>query len=275
LIAGYATVEWESKAISSWELRSIPRSIISYKEHLYICLYNPSHIVSIRNLNDGQMFKVITTFNFPHAIDLDLKNSLFYLADSFNMTILNLNFEIITSWKLPSSSHSSFAYRGIKVEENILFLTMEGHNQIFKCISSNGKVNKKFGTEKESSKQGKFHSPFNLALNNQSLYVCDCHNNRVQVITKKDGNFITQWGSGHDSDEEGNFSLPYSIYRDIEDMFYIGDSTSVQVFTSDGKCLQRIGQENDLKEIFGICVVDDRLFISDRLNRRILIFKAK
>jgi len=73
-----------------------------------------------------------------------------------------------------------------------------------------------------------------------------------------------------------------SIYYNLlEEIFYIGDRYSVQIFTKDGNCQQRIGDQNSgnkmnqFNRIYGICVMNDQLYVSDYNNKRVQIFRRK
>jgi len=91
-------------------------------------------------------------------------------------------------------------------------------------------------------------------------------------MSKENGTFLKQWGNGTSSTESGNFSLPYSIYHYlIDNTFYIGDYSSVQIFTKDDQCIQRI--EDTFSIVYGVAIIDEQLYISDNLNNRIQIFK--
>jgi len=78
------------------------------------------------------------------------------------------------------------------------------------------------------------------------------------------------------------FDFPYSIYYDCgEDIIYVGDISSVQLLTKeDGICFQRIGSRrigklmNEFNCVYGIWIMDNRLYVSDHGNKRILIFKS-
>jgi len=168
-------------------------------------------------------------------------------------------------------------FRGIKADGQVLFLTIYEYHQIFVCNSQDGKVVNKWGTETMSSKQGEFNYAMGITADNQNLYICDCDNHRVQILTKNTGLFVTQWGS--DGRDLGYFRYPFSIYHClIEDMFYIGDNYSIQLFSPDGYCHQRIGgrikgpKMSEFSGVYGVCVIDDQLYVSDYENARIQIF---
>jgi len=59
----------------------------------------------------------------------------------------------------------------------------------------------------------------------------------------------------------------------------VGDNYSVQLFTCEGHFLQRIGgtwsakSEGLFNKVRGLCVVKNRLYVSDLRNDRIQVFK--
>jgi len=132
------------------------------------------------------------------------------------------------------------------------------------------------------NKEGQYHDPRGLTVNNKYAYICDCENHRIQVILKENGTFINQWGDSYSTDF-GKFVFPYSIFLDLlDEIFIIGDSSCVQFFTSNGLCLQRLGEAllpgnklNQFDSIYGICTLDGCLFVSEYTNQRIQIFKSK
>jgi len=90
--------------------------------------------------------------------------------------------------------------------------------------------------------------------------------------------FQTQWG-GIESSEFGYFSSPSCIYNDIEEeIFYVGDQSSLQLFLPNGECLQRIGEKNsgeamnEFDGVYGICKINNQLCVCDNGNDRIQIF---
>jgi len=119
-------------------------------------------------------------------------------------------------------------------------------------------------------------------LDLKCIYICDCDNHRIQILTKDKGIFVMQWGSGEESTDQGQFSNPMSIYNNLgEEIFYVGDNWSVQLFEKDGNCIQRLGQDisgnsmNQFHWITSLCVMDDRLYVCDHVNQRIQIFQKK
>jgi len=91
---------------------------------------------------------------------------------------------------------------------------------------------------------------------------------------------VNQWGTK--GTDLGKFCSPGSIYYSLlEEMFYIGDAYSIQLFTKDGICLQRIGDKqkgngmNQFNMVYAICLIRDQLYITDNENNRIQIFRRK
>jgi len=124
------------------------------------------------------------------------------------------------------------------------------------------------------------HTPKGLTLNQNFLYLCDYSNHRIQILDKIN-NFSFHKLFGKYGRSKNEFFLPYSIYL-YQSLLYIGDEFSVQIFTNDNcKFIQRIGDdgvsqsEGKFSSVWGICVVDDCLYVSDTDNRRIQVFKIK
>jgi len=105
-------------------------------------------------------------------MDLDEKNSLLYLADRNQITILTLKLEKISSWEYPMKTTSS-PYRGLKIDEDILYLIIYECHQIFLHNSKNGEILNRWGTTNYSKKRGEFNNPFGITVNNKYVYICD------------------------------------------------------------------------------------------------------
>jgi len=278
LILQYCTERlWETTAFTSWKIMGgYPKGISSDSKHLYVCQFT-NHKISIFNPS-AAIIGVSDDLKYPYGIDIDQSTSLVYIGEQTQVTILNLQLERLSAWKLPSSTSY---FRGLKVDGPILYLTLAGENQIFLCDKTNGTVLNKWGTLEESSSQGKFKSPMGLTVDNKYVYVCDNGNHRIQVLTKDKGLFLAQWGNGRESTDKGQFNGPLSAYHDLSDeIIYIGDTFSVQLLTKEGICIQRLGDKkgnnmNQFNGVYGVSVIGDRLYVSDDNNLRILIFALK
>jgi len=99
------------------------------------------------------------------------------------------------------------------------------------------------------------------------------------------GLFYSQWGSGYPSSEIGHFHLPLMISYDLnEKIFFISDQHSIQLFEinnennkNEGKCIQRMNEicrKEGIYAIYGICRIDNQLFVLDSGHERILVLNG-
>jgi len=261
--------EWGTTAIASCKTIEYPYGISTYQQEIYLCV-PAENLIATCDLN-GSILERNTSIIGPAGIDIDVNKSLMYIAGKTHVTLLSLQTKkYLLAWKLPVKN--DWTFRGIKVNGNIIYLTLLDVHQIFVC-NNDGKVLNKFGMEQAGSKQNEFNNPMGIAKNTKYLYICDSCNHRISILTKDKGIFISQWG------KVGEFGYTYSIFYDeLEKLFYIGDDSSVQLFTTEGLCVQRIGGRkigknmNQFDGIFGICKLDDRLIVSDESNKRMQIF---
>jgi len=181
--------------------------------------------------------------------------------------------------KLPVKQ-TSHDFRDVVIDNNILYLTVGGVHQIFLAQPQDGKILNKWGTINSGSKPEEFNIPLGITIVHQHIYICDSYNHRIQVLNKTNGKFYHQIGSGKPSIEVGQFRNPSCIYNDfLEDIIYVGDAASVQLFRKNGVCIQRLGDGksgpriDQFNMIYAICIMDDRLFVSDDGNRRMNVFE--
>jgi len=164
------------------------------------------------------------------------------------------------------------------VDSDKIYITIRKQNQIF-VYTDYGTLRKTIGTEFASGKKGEFNQPLGLTLDNTSLYVCDHGNHYLQVLSKDNNNkYLARWGKFGTG--EGEFNYPFAVYLGEDEIFYIGDYFSVQLFNKGGVFLQRLGQklgweEGSFNHVCGICVVNELLYVSDYDNFRVQIFRKK
>jgi len=93
-------------------------------------------------------------------------------------------------------------------------------------------------------------------------------------LKKKTGTYQTEWG--HQGNHEGEFQYPRSIYFN-ENILYIGDKQSIQLFDNKGLCLQRIEKfENKrISNVTGICLLQGCLCVRDCESKRISVFREQ
>jgi len=272
--------EWDTIASTTWHTKYEPFGILPHQKQIYLCI-PATNVLHIYDENSEKITQNLSV-NEPVGIDIDINKSRLYIAGKTHMTLLSLqnqNFDL-SSWELPKGS--TWTFRGIKSEGNIIYVTLWGLPQVFLCNSENGIILNKFGKEQSSSRQGEFDLPYGVTVVENFLYICESGNLRVQIVTKDNGVYISQFGGG----KTVEFNHPYSIfYEELEKLFYIGDNFSVQIwerdtYTGRGQRIQLIGgmrgkKMNEFDGVFGICVMNDRLYVSDFNNCRIQIFRRK
>jgi len=134
-------------------------------------------------------------------------------------------------------------------------------------------LKKKLGTEQNDSKQeGTFNLPQGMTVNNELLYVCDYGNHRIQALSKDSYSYLFQFGQ--EGTENGQFLNPYCIYY-YDYTVFIGDFISVQLFNYEGNFIQKIANKMDklFGFVVGLCVVRGILYVCDRDNDRIKVFR--
>jgi len=271
LIGDYESITWENIPSTSIIQRGSPTAFLCFQQHLYMCLKKSNLLVTC-NAN-GEIIKKNSSLSNPCAIDIDQTNSTLYIADKTHITVLNLELQCLSSWTLPKEP-LYMTFRGLKVDGHTLYLTIWGYDQIFLCNSQVGSVLKEFGGN--GSQDGEFQCPTGLTVNNKYVYICDYLNDRVQILTKENGIYVSKWGNEKESTKQGEFYNPHSIYNHVlEDLIYVGDQMSIQIFSKDGVCIQRLGDKTSFYSVLGICVMDDRLYVSDGSNNRIQIFNPQ
>jgi len=269
---------WDTKS-SDWTIDGNPANIINYKKELYVCNY-AKHVLEIYNLN-GEIIKKNTTLNGPYAMDMDKKQGILYVSGFDTFVTLNLNLDTLSSWKLPTLA-SSYAYRGLKVDRNIAYLTfVVGVHQIYLCLKDDGKNIMTWGNKDPSGAPGEFNCPSGLTVVQEYVYVCDQSNNRIQILNKSDGTLVNQWKSqfptstknqSNTAPSNSELVCPRNIYYyDTDDMFYVGDEYNVHLYTPNGRCVQQFLR--GFSAVYGICIIDDNLYISSRDTKRISIFR--
>jgi len=266
LIVEYVQIKiWQQNPSTSWKTQ-YPRGILCYKQLIYHCQFLDGHSNSVFVYNsNGEILNKLLTLNKPSGIDIEKNKLLLYIADFSHVTVVNLLLtEIISQFPLPKPAPNTFSWgRGLKIDGNIYYLTIARINEIFLCKNDDGKLIKTYGSQGSHY----FFNPFGITTDKIFLYICISTSHRIQISNKENGRFITQWGGtrGHP------FTSPCSIYNDeTDDIIYIGDVCSIQLFEKNGTCIQRFG---NFEWAYSIGIMDNQLYVSDTNNLRIQIFK--
>jgi len=265
-------IKYHSKPVQTWKLptNAAPQGLVTDGALVYLCDHTFSclYMYTIDGYQDNRQSP---TLEGPSDIDIYQNN--LYIIDKKQVVVMNLLFQIQSSFSVPDSPTG---WNHLKVDINVIFISIQTQNQIF-VYSKDGKVKTQLGPVAGGTRRGEFNAPRGLTRDKNFLYVCDYYNHRCQSIGKDDYQVSRVWGS--EGAEPEQFSYPYAITF-YEDIIYVGDQHGVQVFSStDGTFLQKIGDrkegtaEGQFKASWGICILGDRLYVSDKWNGRIQVFK--
>jgi DNA-binding beta-propeller fold protein YncE len=173
------------------------------------------------------------------------------------------------------AGEKQFCPTGICVLPDGSMLLSDRDNDRFFKLDSNGKVLWNKGSK--GSGEGQFVSPNEICVDSKGqIYVLDVLNQRVQVFDGE-GNYQTHFGGV--GNIVGTFGRPKGMFVDGQDRTWVADglSNAIQVFGSDHKVQSSVGGGSDknlwLANPRGMVVTDTRLYIVDRNNSRVLVFK--
>lgn len=129
-----------------------------------------------------------------------------------------------------------------------------------------------YGTEG----QGKFNNPKGITVMSGTHFVLDTDNNLVQAFDANN-NFINQWGGF--GTEENDFNFPQAITNDGTNFVYVLDSGNkrIKAYYPDGsliKIIDTTGTENELNNPQGISYFNNKIYVSDTGNDRVVVFDA-
>jgi len=262
LIMKYDKVEYCLKPIKVFKNLKIQCSsiICDQKERIYLCDSIQKQIFNLNN--DGE---VIKTLFRPKAYSMDFYQNNFYVVGEDKIFLLNFNFEIVSSFSI-SNLHNS-TEKIIKVDDSLIYLTI-GESDFVYVYTNKGQIHQLVNQRKSNIIQ--LSRPYALAFNSDLLYVSDICCYFIFVFSKKDYSFEKAWGGYGKCD--GIFFLPFSLYY-WEDILYVGDSQSVQLFEKNGSFLQRLGgpdrgnKEGEFANVYGLCMIKNQLYVSDDLER--------
>jgi len=285
LIIDYSVeVRWNNTPSQSWSIKKEVRGIKIYHRKMYVCDYTTNSLLVYDLTYDASINEMkrekqrSCSIENPTNMDIGENGSL-YVIGRTHVYVLNPESEIVSSFKLPY-----FSGRGLRVDKTLIYLTIGEQHQIY-IFDLNGTLIKTFGEVKSGNGEGQFATPEGVTTDKNCLYICDTDNHRVQILNKEDGLFKSEWGK--EGTHFGFFTWPFSIFlgsghgRGGTDMIYVGDQLSLQLFTREGKCEQRLGEtvrgqkDTQFNHVFGFVIEDSYLYVCDFLNKRIQIFEQR
>ena len=174
----------------------------------------------------------------------------------------------------PGQSRLYFPFGVALCSDNSVLVTM---SDCVKKYSLDGKFMASVGTY--GSDQLEFNRPYGIATNNKKVYVCDCENNRIQVLNE-DLTYHSSFGS-HGSGP-GQLNYPSDIAFDSSGKMFIADNKNnrIQVFNPEGQFLYQFnvqghGMENLNRPIFVFIDSDDFVYVVQKAAGYVSIFDNK
>ena len=274
-----------------WKMKEIANSrgepwgvAVSKTNSLWGVADNTNHCVHVFDSScDDQLVKTfgsrvgseIDEFNSPEGVAFDDNNCL-YVADCLNHRVQRIDLTSNTFLhhfgNKGNGNGQLDSPHGITTHNDRLYVadTENGRISVF-CISS-----KTFYSTFGEQQLGK---PHGIAVNNQAqLLVVDYKNHCVYIFTPQ-GDLVKKIGTESPGSEKGQLSYAYGIAVDLNGFIYVADSINhrVSVFDSDGNTTECFGSRGSDSGYFnmpcGIAVRGDMVYVSDRYNKRIQIFK--
>ena len=163
---------------------------------------------------------------------------------------------------------------GVAVDDDDSIYVTDGSSESVFKFSKEGKLVKVVG--QKGAQPGEFSTPISVKIINDKLYICDHHNNRVQILNR-DMQYVNSFGRCGSGD--GEFRGPNDLAQDRAGNLYVCDSNNnrVQVLNCSGQFLFAISEKGASKQLscpHGICVDDQFVYISERWNKCVSVFKT-
>ncbi|HEX3015182.1 MAG TPA: 6-bladed beta-propeller [Desulfobacteria bacterium] len=117
---------------------------------------------------------------------------------------------------------------------------------------------------------GQLKKPMGVTVANETIYVTDTNNHRVQVFDY-DGNPVFSFGKGGSG--EGQFQFPYGIAVDSNNLIYVADmwANNIQVFTPEGKFIKYFAKK-DVGKPTGLYIQAGKLYEADLKSNSVKTF---
>ena len=223
-----------------------------------------------------QPVRVIDGVQYPRGMAFNNYGEM-YVAESSStngqVAVLDSSGKRISSIGSQGDGPGQFQFPyNIAIDSNDnLYVTSKHKLQKF---NRNGEFVKSVGSGSEGSKPGEFNFPRGVRVHQNRVYVCDFHNNRIQLFDLE-LLFITSIGTKGSG--QGQFDRPNDLAFDSWGNIYVSEygNSRVQVLDPNGRYLRQFGDKSgpgklNLPE--GIHIAHDCVYISD-YNYRIAVFQ--
>jgi len=236
-----------------------PLEISGTTQYLYVRKYGQPY--DIYDFNGNKL----NTFSLPTNHIFVFQNDIYAITDD-TFYILNLKGNFIKSWSLPYKL--KYLYTSVcRDKDGRIYIA---NNTLVYVHNMDGKLIDTFG---ESSGARSIHAittndnpiSHNYTKDNFFLYICDTDKERIQVLDYRNGIFLFKFGKA----ESSYLVQPQCLFY-TENILYVGDSQSIQIFSEDGKLLQKIPYS-----ACGIVAIRDCLYACNANDKSILVFSLK
>jgi len=233
-------------------------TVLVHGHNLYICYFDTQEKTPIYIYNLKSKEITTSSHTFLEPSDIEFYENKIYIIDIKNVSICNLEFQLLSTFGI---SKTYYSLNCLKVANHFIYVTVHRIHQV-NVYTHDGKI---------AAKIGNLENPKGITFNQNYLYICNYDKNKIKICVLKDNySFLCHWGT------DGEFSRPYSVYY-WENIFFVGDDFCIQIFDENRKFLQKIGskgkENGEFRLVRGICMINNLLYVSDRDNRRIQVFK--
>ena len=166
--------------------------------------------------------------------------------------------------------------RGVAVDkkDDSIYVADGSSHSVLK-FSKEGKLVKV--VEQRGAQPGEFNTPTSVKIINDKLYICDRDNHRVQILNR-DMECVESFG--HCGSGDGEFRSPEDLAQDRAGNLYVSEwgNDRVQVLNCKGQFLYAISKKGAgserLRYPCGICVDDQFVYVCDKGNKCVSVFKT-
>ena len=162
------------------------------------------------------------------------------------------------------------------------YIAIDSNNNIYvtskhklQKFDRNGKFVKSVSSGSKGSKPGEFNRPQGIKVHQNQVYVCDFHNDRIQVFDLE-LNFITSFGTKGSG--QGQYNRPNDVDFDSQGNIYVSEygNNRVQVLDPHGHYLRQFGDKSGPGKLKGpetIHIAYDCVYVSENGNHCITVFQ--
>ncbi|MDH5613020.1 MAG: 6-bladed beta-propeller [Gammaproteobacteria bacterium] len=209
--------------------RPLPSPVALLLDNQSNLIISDSKLAALYKVNKGETVakKFITEAQFKQPTGLAAGNNNFYVVDTTEHKIFNLNFngQLINQFGHRGIADGEFNYPTMLTLSNNQLLVADSLNFRIQRLDSHGKFINKFG--KQGDATGYHSRPKGIATDkDQNIYVVDGLFHTVQIFDNA-GNFLMNFGE--QGQAAGQFWLPTGISIDPQQTIYIADSYNQRI----------------------------------------------